>query len=143
AYGLRSLTRLSQHVHAHQLGITLQIHSITLRHQGQGPTDRPLRAELRNRTIEIRQLQTEAIAYDDALHDIVSQASQAEPSSSSDGRVADILGIAQQVLASRSYPGRLRAAQEALERAESELHELRTENLRLAEMAVGPRESPH
>src|SRR5690606_37081772 len=43
AYGLRSLTRLSQHVHAHQPGITLQIHSITVRHHGHRLTDRPLR----------------------------------------------------------------------------------------------------
>src|SRR5690606_20469154 len=44
AYGLRSLTRLSQHVHAHQPGITLQIHSITVRHHGHRLTDRPLKS---------------------------------------------------------------------------------------------------
>ncbi|MFC5820548.1 tyrosine-type recombinase/integrase [Nonomuraea harbinensis] len=40
---MRSLTRLSQHVHAHKPGVTLQIHSITLRHHGHRLTDRPLK----------------------------------------------------------------------------------------------------
>ncbi|MFG2076933.1 hypothetical protein [Nonomuraea maritima] len=72
-----------------------------------------------------------ADAYGDALNDIVDLADWSAGLSAA-------RAIAGQALETGSYPGRLRAAQEALEQAEHDLHALRVDNVRLAELAVAP-----
>jgi hypothetical protein len=83
----------------------------------------------------------EGRAYADALQDIVDVADWADirPFATETARVAEVVAIAKQALETRAYPGRLRAAQDALEQAESDLQDLRADNVRLAELAVAPR----
>ncbi|MEV0150036.1 MULTISPECIES: hypothetical protein [unclassified Nonomuraea] len=73
----------------------------------------------------------QAMAYGDALNDIVDLADW------SSGLPA-ARAIAKQALEAGAYPGRLRAAQEALQEAEREIQELMAENMRLAYLAVEP-----
>ncbi|MEV3986614.1 hypothetical protein [Nonomuraea sp. NPDC049758] len=82
----------------------------------------------------------EATAFGDALNDIVDLADWADvrPFASDFACIAEIVAIAKQALETHAYPGRLRAAQEALEQAERDLQELRADNVRLAELAVAP-----
>ncbi|MEU5863554.1 hypothetical protein ABZ815_20455 [Nonomuraea sp. NPDC047529] len=82
----------------------------------------------------------EATAFGDALNDIVDLADWADirPFASEIARVAEVVAIAKQALETSAYPGRLRAAQEALEQAERDIQELNAENVRLAELAVAP-----
>jgi hypothetical protein len=100
-----------------------------------------MQAEFGDLTTKLAGIEREAGAYGDALNDIVDLAdwTDAGPFASGIARVAEVLAIAKQALATGSYPGRLRAAQEALEQAERDLQELRGENVRLAELAVCPR----
>ncbi|MER6514755.1 hypothetical protein ABT158_48660 [Nonomuraea sp. NPDC001636] len=81
-----------------------------------------------------------ATAFEDALNDIVDLADWADIplSASGNARVQEVVAIAKQALETRAYPGRLRAAQEALEQAERDIQELTAENVRLAELAVAP-----
>jgi hypothetical protein len=87
-----------------------------------------------------RRAQAAADAYGDALNDILDLAdwSAGLPDSATFARVAEVIAIAHQVLETGSYPGRLRAAQEALEEAEREIQDLEAENFRVAELAVSP-----
>ncbi|MGW6499378.1 hypothetical protein [Nonomuraea angiospora] len=90
--------------------------------------------------IDHRVAQAAADAYGDALKDILDLAdwSAGLPDSVTIARVAEVIAMAHQVLETGSYPGRLRAAQDALEQAEREIQDLQVENVRVAELAVAP-----
>ncbi|MET7334317.1 hypothetical protein [Nonomuraea sp. NPDC005650] len=87
-----------------------------------------------------RVAQAAADAYGDALKDILDLAdwSAGLPDSVAIARVAEVIPVAHQVLETGSYPGRLRATQDALEQAEREIQDLQVENVRVAELAVAP-----
>ncbi|MEU4511725.1 hypothetical protein AB0G05_19715 [Nonomuraea wenchangensis] len=78
-----------------------------------------------------RRAQAQADAYGDALNDIVDLADWS-------AGLPAARAIAGQALETGSYPGRLRASQEALEQAEKEIQDLQAENVRVAELAVTP-----
>ncbi|WP_433444601.1 hypothetical protein [Nonomuraea sp. CA-141351] len=78
-----------------------------------------------------RAAQAQADAHGDALNDIVDLADWS-------AGLPAARAIAGQALETGSYPGRLRAAQDALEQAEKEIQDLQAENVRVAELAVAP-----